>query len=59
MVLPMASQGLYLCGASTRMGHGIGGVTLSGLYAAATLAGRDLVHQTLGAASQTSSVLAR
>ena len=41
-------QGLYLCGASTRMGHGIGGVTMSGLFAAATIAGRDLVQQTLG-----------
>jgi phytoene dehydrogenase-like protein len=52
-------QGLYICGASTRMGHGIGGVTMSGLFAAATLVGRDLVQQTLGPANQTASVLAR
>jgi len=39
-------EGLYLCGASTRMGHGIGGVTLSGLFAAAAIAGRGLVKET-------------
>jgi hypothetical protein len=30
------------------MGHGIGGVTLSGLFAAANLLGRDLVPRVLG-----------
>lgn len=37
---------------------GIGGVTMSGLFAAATLVGRDLVQLTLGPANQTASVLA-
>lgn len=40
--------GLYICGASTRMGHGIGGVTMSGLFAAASIVGRDLVPRVLG-----------
>jgi all-trans-retinol 13,14-reductase len=41
-------EGLYLCGSNTRMGHGVGGVTLSGLYAAATIVDRRLVQEVLG-----------
>lgn len=41
-------EGLYLCGANTRMGHGIGGVTMSGLFAAASIVGRSLVPEVLG-----------
>lgn len=52
-------EGLLLCGANTRMGHGIGGVVLSGLFAAATIAGRQLVKQTLGREDQSTSVMAR
>jgi len=40
-------EGLYLCGASTRMGHGIGGVTLSGLFAAAAIVGRELIGEVM------------
>lgn len=47
-------EGLLLCGASTRMGHGIGGVTLSGLFAAANLLGRDLVPRVLGSSNRIS-----
>ena len=46
-------EGLYLCGASTRMGHGIGGVTMSGLFAAASVADRSLVERVLGDQSST------
>ncbi len=41
-------EGLYLCGSSTRTGHGIGGVTLSGLFTAATIIDRSLVQEVLG-----------
>jgi phytoene dehydrogenase-like protein len=45
-------QGLYLCGASTRSGHGIMGAMMSGLFAAAAIAGRPLVHQVLSGARE-------
>jgi phytoene desaturase len=45
-------EGLYLCGASCRTGHGIMGVALSGLLAAAEVTGDNLVREALGAARQ-------
>ena len=47
-------SGLYLCGASTRAGHGIGGVTMSGLEAAAAVLGKKLIREVLGKANQSS-----
>ena len=43
--------GLYLCGASCRTGHGIMGVALSGLTAAAEVTGDGLVREVLGSAT--------
>lgn len=40
-------EGLLLCGASCRAGHGIGGVTMSGLVAAGAVVGPGLVRETL------------
>jgi phytoene dehydrogenase-like protein len=39
--------GLYLCGASVRTGHGILGVMMSGLFAAAAIVGPRLVPEVL------------
>lgn len=47
-------SGLYLCGASTRAGHGIGGVTMSGLEAAAAILGKKLIRDVLGKTNQVS-----
>jgi phytoene dehydrogenase-like protein len=41
-------DGLYLCGASTRAGHGIAGVMASGVMAAAAVAGRDVLRDVFG-----------
>jgi all-trans-retinol 13,14-reductase len=41
--------GLYLCGASTRTGHGIAGVAMSGLMAASQVIGGGLTQEVLGA----------
>jgi phytoene dehydrogenase-like protein len=41
--------GLYLCGASLRTGHGIPGVMMSGLFAAAAVVGKRLIPSALGA----------
>jgi phytoene dehydrogenase-like protein len=41
--------GLYLCGASTITGHGIAGTMISGVLAAARVAGWRLVPEVLGA----------
>lgn len=41
--------GLYLCGASNRAGHGIAGVMLSGLLAAASIHDRGMVREVLAA----------
>ncbi len=46
--------GLYLAGASTRMGHGIAGVMLGGVVTAGAILGRDLLREVSG-----SAVLAR
>jgi phytoene dehydrogenase-like protein len=40
--------GLFLCGASCRTGHGIAGVALSGVMAAAAVVGRRLIGEVLG-----------
>lgn len=40
--------GLFLCGASNRAGHGIAGVILSGLLAAASIYDRNMVREVLG-----------
>ncbi len=40
--------GLYLCGASCRTGHGIMGVALSGLMAAAEVTGDNIMREALG-----------
>ena len=40
-------EGLYLCGASNRAGHGIAGVMLSGLLAAASIHDRGMVREVL------------
>lgn len=45
-------EGLYLCGASTRSGHGIGGVTMSGLHAAAAVLGKHTIKEVLGRANR-------
>ncbi|MCB0218186.1 MAG: NAD(P)/FAD-dependent oxidoreductase [Chrysiogenetes bacterium] len=45
-------EGLLLCGASTRSGHGIGGVTMSGLQAAAQVLGKDLIKEVMGRANR-------
>lgn len=42
-------EGLYLCGASCRSGHGIAGVMMSGLVAAAAIVGSRLMRDVLGA----------
>jgi phytoene desaturase len=47
--------GLYLCGASCRTGHGIMGVALSGLMAAAEVTGDGLVREVLGPPRQASA----
>jgi phytoene dehydrogenase-like protein len=41
-------DGLYLCGASTYMGHGIAGAMLSGVNAAAAILGRSVWAETMG-----------
>jgi phytoene dehydrogenase-like protein len=41
-------EGLYLCGASCRAGHGIAGVALSGLQAAARVLGYGLIEEVMG-----------
>jgi phytoene dehydrogenase-like protein len=41
-------EGLYLCGASTRSGHGIAGVMASGALAAAAVAGREVLGDVFG-----------
>jgi phytoene desaturase len=41
-------RGLYLCGASTRAGHGIAGAMMSGVLAAASISGRGLVREVFG-----------
>jgi hypothetical protein len=46
--------GLYLCGASTRSGHGIMGAMMSGLFAASAIVGRSLVPEVLGAPAEAS-----
>jgi phytoene dehydrogenase-like protein len=43
-------EGLLLCGASTRMGHGIMGAMMSGLAAAAALVGGGVYREALGSA---------
>ena len=40
-------EGLFLCGASNRAGHGIAGVMLSGLLAAASIHDRGMVREVL------------
>jgi len=45
--------GLYLCGASCRTGHGIMGVALSGLMAAAEVTGDGLVREVMGSPRET------
>ena len=40
-------RGLYLCGASLRSGHGIMGAMMSGVFAAAEVAGRDVVAEAM------------
>lgn len=40
--------GLFLCGASTRSGHGIGGVAMSGVAAASAVLGGGLTREVLG-----------
>lgn len=42
-------DGLYLCGASCRTGHGIAGVMMSGLMAAAAVSGVRLVQEVFAA----------
>lgn len=49
-------DGLILCGASLRTGHGISGATMSGLMAAAEIAGNGVLRETFGAASRKSRV---
>jgi phytoene dehydrogenase-like protein len=41
-------DGLYLCGASTRTGHGIAGVMASGVMAAAAVDGRPVLREVFG-----------
>ncbi len=41
-------EGLLLCGASTRMGHGIMGAMMSGVAAAAALVGGSVFREALG-----------
>jgi all-trans-retinol 13,14-reductase len=43
----MPPRSLYLCGASVRTGHGILGVMMSGLFAAAAIVGPRLVPEVL------------
>jgi phytoene dehydrogenase-like protein len=40
-------RGLYLCGANLRTGHGIMGAMVSGVFAAAEVAGRGVVREAL------------
>lgn len=40
-------EGLFLCGASCRTGHGIGGVTMSGLVAASEVLGGGLTREVM------------
>jgi phytoene dehydrogenase-like protein len=42
--------GLYLCGASTPLGHGIGSVLRSGVAAASAVIGRNLMREVAGGA---------
>ena len=51
-------DGLYLCGASTRSGHGIGGVTMSGLVAASSVLGGGLVRRVLGPENEVDETVA-
>jgi phytoene dehydrogenase-like protein len=44
-------EGLYLCGASLRTGHGIFGAMSSGVEAAAQVVGRKLVREVMGPAN--------
>jgi len=41
-------EGLYVCGASTQFGHGIGGAMTSGVGAAAAILGRQVWREALG-----------
>ena len=45
-------EGLYLCGASARAGHGIGGVTWSALDAVACIVGKHVIKEVMGKANE-------
>jgi all-trans-retinol 13,14-reductase len=45
-------RGLYLCGANLRTGHGIMGAMVSGVFAAAEVAGREVIGEALAPAPE-------